>query len=97
VFLLALRHHVQDFDSWKAVFDDRLDARLKGGVTGHRVSRSVTDALEVEVVMEFASRADAESYRDYMEQPQTREALARAGVHEHAPMWIGEQVESTSY
>ena len=57
----------------------------------------MTDPQEVEVVMEFASRADAEAYRDYMEQPQTRETLARAGVEEHAPMWIGEQVEGVSY
>ena len=47
--------------------------------------------------MEFASQADAEAYRDYMERPQTREALARAGVQEHAPMWIGEHIETTSY
>ena len=47
--------------------------------------------------MDFASRADAEAYRDYMDEPQTREALARAGVEEHAPMWIGEQIETASY
>jgi hypothetical protein len=32
-----------------------------------------------------------------MNQPQTREALAQAGVEEHAPMWIGEQIEVASY
>ena len=47
--------------------------------------------------MEFASQADAEAHRDYMKKPETREALARAGVEEHAPMWIGEQVEAVSY
>lgn len=47
--------------------------------------------------MEFASRVDAEAYRSHMEEPPTREALARAGVEEHAPMWIGEQVEAISY
>jgi hypothetical protein len=97
VFVLSLRHRVRDFDSWKRVFDERLDARLKGKVTSHRLTRSTTDPQEVEVVMEFASRADAEAYRDYMEQPQTREALARAGVEEHAPMWIGEQLEVASW
>jgi hypothetical protein len=97
VFVLSLRHRVHDFESWKTVFDDRLDARLNGKVTGHRLTRSTSDPHEVEVVMAFASRADAESYRDYMEEPQTREALARAGVEEHAPMWIGEQVETASY
>jgi hypothetical protein len=32
-----------------------------------------------------------------MDKPETREALARAGVEEHARMWIGEQVEAVSY
>jgi hypothetical protein len=32
-----------------------------------------------------------------MEKPETRDALARAGVEEHVPMWIGEQVEAVSY
>ena len=97
MFVLSLRHRVDDFDAWKAVFDERLDARIDGEVTGHRLTRSVGDPREVEVVMEFASQADAEAYRDYMEGPQTREALARAGVQEHAPMWIGEHIETTSY
>jgi heme-degrading monooxygenase HmoA len=97
VFVLSLRHRVHDFHSWKAVFDDRLDARQAGKVTGHRLTRSADDPHEVEVVMEFQSRADAEAYRDYMEKPETRAALAQAGVEEHAPMWIGEQIETASY
>jgi hypothetical protein len=97
VFLLTVRHHVRDFDSWKRVFDDRLAARIKGKVTGHRLNRSVTDPNEVEVVMEFASLADSESYRAYMEQPDTRAALARAGVAEHGLMWVSEQIEAISY
>jgi hypothetical protein len=43
VFVLSLRHRVRDFDSWKRVFDERLDARLKGKVTSHRPTRSTTD------------------------------------------------------
>lgn len=97
MFVLSLRHRVSDFESWKAVFDERIDARKAGKVTRHRLTRSTADPSEVEVVMEFTSREDAEAYRDYMEQPQTREALAQAGVEEHAPMWIGQQVETASY
>jgi hypothetical protein len=32
-----------------------------------------------------------------MEQLKTREALASAGVEEHAPIWIGKQIETASY
>jgi hypothetical protein len=97
MFILLVRHRVDDFGSWKSVFDDRLDARHRGKVIGHRLVRSTTDPNVVEVVMEFASRADAEAYREYMDKPETREALAQAGVEEQAPMWIGEQVEAVSY
>lgn len=33
MFVLSLRHRVGDFEAWKAVFDERLDARLAGKVT----------------------------------------------------------------
>jgi hypothetical protein len=46
---------VQDFEAWKRVFDERLDARVAGRVVGHRLARSAADPNEVEVVMEFAS------------------------------------------
>lgn len=96
-YVLSLRHRVRDFDSWRVVFDQRLDARLQGKVTGHRLTRSVADPSEVEVVMEFASQADAEAYRDYMERPETRAALAKGGVEGHTPMWIGIQIDAASY
>jgi heme-degrading monooxygenase HmoA len=96
-FALALRHRVADFDAWKAVWDERLDARMRGKVVGHRLTRSAADPNEVEVVMEFDSREDAEAYREYMELPETRAALARGGVQEHAPMWIGEVIETAVY
>jgi hypothetical protein len=88
---------VREFEPWKATFDERLAARQAGRVVGHRLTRGCSDPNEVEVVMYFASRTDAEAYRDYMEEPQTREALARAGVQEHAPMWIGEEFEASTY
>ena len=96
MFVLSLRHRVRDYESWKAVFDERLPARLEGKVTGHRLTRSTSDPQVVEVAMEFVSRSDAEAYRAYMEKPETREALARAGVEEHAPMWIGERVDAAT-
>lgn len=97
MYVLSLRHRVRDFDAWKRVWDERRNARLAGKVTGHRLTRSAEDPNEVEVVMEFVSRADAEAYRAYMEEPETRAALERAGVRRHAPMWIGEHVESATY
>jgi len=97
MYVLSLRHRVHDYDTWKQVWDERQGARLSGNVIGHRLARSISDPNLIEVVMEFASREDAEAYRDYMELPQTREALARAGVEEHAPMWIGDQVDAASY
>jgi heme-degrading monooxygenase HmoA len=97
MYVLALRHRVRDYDSWKRVFDGRLDDRVKGDVVGHRLTRSVLDPNEVEVVMRYRSREAAEAYRDYMQRPETREALTRAGVEEQAPLWIGEVAEARDY
>ena len=79
------------------MWNDRLEARQAGRVIGHRLTRSATDPNEVEVVMQFAVQGDAEAYRDYMNMAETRSALAAAGVEEHAPMWIGEEIEAASY
>lgn len=76
MFILTLRHRLGDFESWKVVRDERLEARLGGKATGHRLTRSVADPNEVEVVMA---------------------ALARAGVEEHVPMWIGGTIDVASY
>ncbi|MGN6722385.1 MAG: hypothetical protein ACTHJM_07215 [Marmoricola sp.] len=97
MFVLTLRHRVRDFDEWKKVFDERLSARQEGRVVGHRLTRGVTDPNEVEVAMFYGSLADAEAYERYMNDPHTREVLANAGVEQHAPMWIGDQLEAVTY
>jgi len=57
------RINVGDYDAWKPLFDkDAPGARRSA--KGHRVLRSVADPAEVFILVEFASRDEAETARE---------------------------------
>jgi len=64
---LRMQHSVQDFDSWKTLFDaDPLD-RKGSGVTAYRVFRPAEDAGQVMIDLDFGSRAEAEQFQERLE------------------------------
>ena len=86
-------HHlkVEDFDSWKPFFDEDPVGR-KQAATGHVMLRGVDDPNEVFTRVEFASLADAKSFRD---------RLVASGALDSAtvltPPTVVELVENVSY
>lgn len=61
MFLIA-RFRVGDYDAWKPVFDAATDARIRHGAHGHRVFRAEQDGNALTVMIEFASRGEAEEF-----------------------------------
>lgn len=61
VFFLT-RLNVGDYDRWKPQFDEDGPGARKGG-RGHRLFRSVDDPGIVYILVEFATREDAEEGR----------------------------------
>ena len=60
--VMMTRIHVEDFDSWKAMFDaDQPGARASA--TGWRLFRTTDDPNEVSIAVEFATVAAAEDAR----------------------------------
>ena len=49
---LLIRHEVQDYSTWKAVFDEQADIRRANGSQGGRLFRS-TESGEVLVLLEW--------------------------------------------
>ncbi len=76
-----LRHHVEDFDGWKATFDAQATARAAAGCTGHRIFRDASDPNEVTVLLQWQSLSEA---RAFSEDPELAAAMASAGVQEPA-------------
>jgi heme-degrading monooxygenase HmoA len=74
---LIVRHTVEDYPKFKAVFDEHAAARREFGSLGGMIFRGATDANEIVVVLEWK---DLESAKAFSQSPGLREAMARAGV-----------------
>ena len=86
---LLIRHTVQDYSAWKAVFDEQADLRRANGSQGGRLFRS-TESGEVLVLLEWD---DLERARLFADSDDLREAMARAGVTDRPDIWFLEDVE----
>jgi hypothetical protein len=71
---LAVRHTVQDFDSWKAGFDAHDAGRRSHGATGYRV---LQDGNAVLALIDFPDARSAEAFQT---DPSLRQAMDAAGV-----------------
>jgi hypothetical protein len=65
---LHIENTVRDFDEWKAVFDKFDRFRAEKNVRSYRLARSVEDANQITIDMEFDSLEDATSFRTALEQ-----------------------------
>jgi hypothetical protein len=89
--LLLTRIGVDDYDAWKPMFDsDPAGARKLA--KGHRISRSVENANEVFVQVEFATADEAKA---------ARERLLSSGVLDRVTVktepTVTEEAESVAY
>ena len=77
VFVIA-RFRIADYDTWKAAFDDHVEARIRHGAIGHRVFRVEGDENALTVMVEFTSHGGAVGLiRDDVS---TLHAIRRGGV-----------------
>jgi hypothetical protein len=72
------RFRVLDYGTWKAAFDDHVEARVRHGGVGHRVFVAENDAKAVTVMLEFASHGGAISLEKY--DVSLLDAIRRGGV-----------------
>ena len=59
---LLIRNTVHDYESWKAAFDKYERFREEHGVRSYRVLRRADDERDVQVILDFDSRADAAAF-----------------------------------
>jgi hypothetical protein len=92
MYVLDVNHDVEDYDRWKAVFDEHPPA--VGGAVFHRVSRNVDSANNVTVVAGFPTE---ESARAFVADPALKDAMQRAGVKGTPRIELYEEVEAVEY
>jgi hypothetical protein len=83
---LIVRHPVQDYDAWRAVYDGPEVAALhsKHGVTNARVGRSPEDGNDVLVTHDFQDLDAAQNFAGDPDLPKVMETAGVAGAPEIA-------------
>jgi hypothetical protein len=74
---LAVRHQVEDYAAWRAVYDELDTLRVQHGCTGQQVRRAPGDTNDLFVTHDFPTLAQAEAFAH---DPALREGMARGGV-----------------
>lgn len=74
---VLIRHRQQDFETWKAAFDDHESFRRAHGARSERVFRNADDPNETLVLLEWD---DLDAARAFSQSPELREKMQEAGV-----------------
>lgn len=90
--MVAINHNVEDYDRWKAVFDEFPPS--KGGALFHRINRNIDDPNNITVVAGFET---IEAARAFANNPDLKEAMQRAGVKGQPRIETFEEVEAVQY
>lgn len=91
--VLVIRHRIQHFNTWKAVFDEDASARHAHGARHERVFRG-DDADEVLVYLEWD---DIDRARLFVRSDDLRDSMVRAGVAERPDIWILANVDRMAF
>jgi hypothetical protein len=73
---IVVTHEVKDYSVWRKVYDDDEKNRSKAGFKSN-VYRSIESPNKITIIGEAPN---LESVKQYMESPQLKEAMERAGV-----------------
>jgi hypothetical protein len=74
---LVVRHQVNDYADWRAVYDDLESLRAQHGCTAARVLQLPADANDLLVTHDFPTAEQAASFAG---DPALKAGMARAGV-----------------
>ena len=72
-------HAVEDYDTWRAAYDDFDDIRKQHGIVGHAVNQELGKPNQVIV---YHQANDMASLRAFLDSTELKEGMERAGVAE---------------
>lgn len=81
---MFVRHHVEDFVTWRQAYHDFDEERREMGVVGDAVFRSVDDPNDVTVWHDFEDQTSA---RAFARSPRLRQVMMDAGVDGEPIIW----------
>jgi len=75
---IILSHHVADFDTWLAGYDDAGELQKSGGIIGQAANRSLDDPSLVTV---YHQAETFDTLRSFLDNPDLRAVMEKAGVN----------------
>ncbi|MEJ2187188.1 MAG: cyclase [Gemmatimonadota bacterium] len=90
MILMAIKHQVADYDTWKKVYDTF--PPTAGGALFHRVNRGTDDPNTVLVVAGFKSTDDARAFQNNAE---LKDKMQSAGIVGAPRFEMYEQLETS--
>ena len=92
--VLAVRHTVADYATWKTGYDNHGASRKEHGAIRDQVLQSVEDPNNLLVLIEFESTADAKAFAN---DPSLKEAMSTAGVIGAPDISLRERTDEATY
>jgi hypothetical protein len=94
VAIMVMNFEVDDYDTWKAMFDEDPAGRRQSGATGHVVSRAADNPNEGFIRVEFPSVEQAKAFRERL---LASGALERSGMRLKMGPTVAEVDDATTY
>jgi hypothetical protein len=94
VAIMVMNFEVDDYDTWKSMFDEDPVGRRENGATGYTVSRAVDNPNEAFVRVEFPSVEKAASFRERL---LASGAIERGGMRLKSGPTVAEVDDATMY
>jgi len=91
---VVLNFEVDEYDSWKPMFDEDPAGRRESGATSHVVSRAADNPNEVFVRVEFPSVEQARTFRERLI---GSGAMERGGMRLKLGPTVAEVADATTY
>ena len=92
--IMVMHFEVDDYSTWKAMFDEDPAGRRVSGATSHTVSRAVDNPNEAFIRVDFPSVEMAEAFRERL---LASGALERGGMRLKAGPTVAEIDDHTTY
>ena len=92
--IVVLNFEVDDYDTWKPMFDEDPAGRRDSGATGYVVSRAVGNPNEVFIRVEFPSVGQAKTFRERLV---ASGAIERGGMRLKSGPTVAEVDDATTY
>jgi len=91
---MIVSHAVEDYDRWRAAYDDFDDFRKQSGIVGHAVNQELGKPNQVIV---YHQANDMGSLRKFIDSTELKDTMQRAGVAGSPDIQLVEAVDFADY